>query len=70
MKDFYVIWTYIGNYSKVQKIEAKDELEAAERATYCFSNDFKQKGTVYVFDRSPVYVKQPEPKAYHEGRDD
>lgn len=60
MKTFYVIWTYIGNYSEVKPVQAESSEKAVEVATSFFSKDFQQKGTVYVFDRAPVFTKLPE----------
>jgi hypothetical protein len=60
MKTFYVIWTYIGNYSEVKPVEAKTADDAADKATSFFSKDFQKKGTVYVFDHAPTFTKLPE----------
>ena len=60
MKTFYVIWTYLANYSEVRPVQAGSSEEAADAATSFFSKDFQQKGTVYVFDHPPVFTKKPE----------
>lgn len=55
MKTFYVFWTYIANYGYSQ-IEARDEEHAAKIIYDGFSDDFRQKGEVYVFDKPPVFL--------------
>lgn len=59
MKTYYVLWTYLGNYSKLIEIVAKDAVEAADKATGFFSKDFHEKATVYVFDKPPVMMVLP-----------
>jgi len=59
MKKFWILWTYIANYSdRPFPVEAKDAEDAADKATGLFSPDFQKKATVYVFDREPVFVKK------------
>ncbi len=60
MRTYWILWTYIGNYSdKVIKVEAQDSEHALEAATGFYSDDFQKKATVYVFDREPVLTKIP-----------
>ena len=54
IKTYYVLWTYGSNYSKLISIEATTAVDAADQATGHFSKSFQEKGTVYVFDRTPV----------------
>lgn len=58
-KKYWVLWTYIANFSKLVEIEASSPTEAAEFVTGHFSKDFEAKATVYVFDHSPVYQRSP-----------
>lgn len=57
MKTYYVLWTYIGNHSNLLKIEADSAHAALGKATTNFSEDFRKKGKVYVFDVPPVLIK-------------
>jgi hypothetical protein len=60
MTKFWILWTYIANYSERPiPVEAKNAREAARLGTCYFSDDFQKKATVYVFDREPVFVKKP-----------
>ena len=54
MRTFYVLWTYIANYSRLMKVSAKDATEAAESAM--FGPGFDEKATVYVFDVPPAMI--------------
>ena len=55
MKDFWILWTYVANYGKM-KIPARDAKHAAEQLCACFSKDFKEKGSIFVFDKEPSLV--------------
>ena len=60
MKTFYVLWTYIANFSRLLKVEAKDA-DAALQCTvgwYMESDNpaFRDKATVYVFDSPPARI--------------
>ncbi len=59
MRDFWVIWTYIGNFSKLQKVQANNPADALERVTGFFGSDFRKRGSVYVFDKEPVISVEP-----------
>lgn len=55
MKTYYVLWTYIANHSsRIWKIRAASSDAAKQHIIRGFSDDFRTKGTVYVFDRPPV----------------
>jgi len=54
MKPFWVLWTYIANYSRVQRVMARTAEDAHQQATCVFGADFRKKGTVYVFDHPPI----------------
>jgi len=57
MKTYWVLWTYIANYSRLMCVEeAKSPEEAIQRTTGYFGADFQQKATVYVFDHKPALV--------------
>lgn len=62
MKKYYVIWTYIGNYSDVKEVDAESASEAAQKVTWTFSADFQKKAHVYVFDREPAFHQGPAQK--------
>lgn len=57
LKKYWVLWTYVANYSKLIEVEAESGQDAADKATGLFSKDFQKKGNVYVFDREPAFVK-------------
>lgn len=56
MKQFYVLWTYIANFSRLIPIKANDAKEAYMGSCGYFGDDFKKKATVYVFDTPPVHL--------------
>lgn len=56
MKTFYVIWTYIANYSAVHEVQGESAHLVAENVVRGFSDDFAKKATVYVFDRPPAFT--------------
>jgi len=60
MKTFYVLWTYIANYSSLMEVKAETPGAALHTATRHYSDDFIQKATVYVFDTPPVLVRSPD----------
>lgn len=64
VKTYYVLWTYIANFSKLMSVQADSPREALDKATGLFSSDFKHKGNVYVFDRPPVLVQGSEADKY------
>lgn len=55
MKKFWVLWTYIANYSRLLEVEAESAEDARKRATDMFSHDFHRKANIYVFDHAPVF---------------
>lgn len=55
MKPYWILWTYIANYGKI-KLSARDPKHAADQLYACFSADFKERGTIIVFDCEPVLV--------------
>lgn len=59
MKKFYVLLTYIANYSKLMEIEARDATAAHKACTDWFGPEFHAKSTVYIFTEPPVvtYMK-------------
>lgn len=58
MNTYWVMWTYIANYSKPIRVEAKDADEAIKLTCGYFSDDFHKKASIYVFDREPVMTKK------------
>ena len=52
MTEYFVIWTYIANYGKMV-VHATNQHEAAEKVRAGFSDDFRKRGTIYVFDSPP-----------------
>ena len=54
MKTYYVLWTYIANYSELREIEARSPEEAHKAMTDWFGPEFHAKATVYIFDKAPV----------------
>jgi hypothetical protein len=57
---YWILWTYIGNYSdRPYVVQAETPQKAAESILEIYSDDFKAKGKVYVFDKEPVLVSAP-----------
>jgi hypothetical protein len=55
MKTYYILWTYIANYSeRLVKVQANNPEEALKNSIGYFSEDFRKKATVYVFESPPV----------------
>lgn len=56
MKDYYLLWTYEANYSRCLRVTA----ESPEHAIHCmcgfYSDDFKKRATIFVFDHPPALV--------------
>jgi hypothetical protein len=59
MKDFYVLWTYLGNHSSVMHVPALSAESVRDAVFATYSDDFGAKATVYVFDRRPVLTSLP-----------
>lgn len=57
MKQFYVLWTYIANFSRLIPVKAEDAESARKETCGYFSDDFKKKATVFVFDTPPTLVQ-------------
>lgn len=54
MRKYYVLWTYVANYSKLITVEAENPAEAHKQAVGWYGKEFHDKATVYVFDQPPV----------------
>jgi hypothetical protein len=54
MKKFYVLWTYMANFSSLMEIDAKDAEEARKITVGYFGPEFHKVACVYVFDTAPV----------------
>jgi len=59
MKNYWVMWTYIANYSEPIKVLAIDAKDAIDKVCGYLSADFQKKAHVYVFDRAPVMTRDP-----------
>lgn len=55
MQKFYIIWTYVANYGKLE-VKAKDKYMAAEQVYAFYGPHFREEATVYVFDHDPALV--------------
>lgn len=63
MNTYYVLGTYLGNYSeRPWEMMAKSLEQAADNLRHFFSQDFRAKGTVYVFDTPPVLTVKGDDK--------
>lgn len=56
-RTFWVLWTYVANYSHLIEVRAPTADDAARRATAGYSADFRKRATVYVFEHPPVLVE-------------
>lgn len=57
MKKYWILWTYIANHSeKPFEVKANSAREASELLLECYSEDFRKKAKLYVFDREPVFT--------------
>lgn len=56
MRDYWVMWTYIANYGGPTRVKAESPKAAAKHIYDCYSEDFKKKGVVIVFDNEPALV--------------
>lgn len=55
-RPFWIIWTYIANYSERPiKVLARTPEEAVDVILKMFSPDFDAKADIYVFDRPPCH---------------
>ncbi len=57
MKEFYVLWTYAANYSKLMLVKAETAEDALKYATFLYGKDFHAKATVMVFSEPPTLLK-------------
>lgn len=56
-KTYYLMWTYLGNHSdKPMRVEALSPEVAVNCLLEFFSDDFRAKGTIQVFDHEPVHT--------------
>lgn len=56
MKTYYVLWTYIANYSRLMQVVASDAAHAHHLTADGMSEDFRLKATVFVFDTPPAHI--------------
>lgn len=64
LKPYWIIWTYIANYSsRPHKLYAESPEAAVAELLGMYSEDFKAKAKVYVFDSPPNHTYAG-PKAY------
>lgn len=56
MRTFYVLWTYIANFSRLMPVRAETAEEAYMESCGHLSEDFRAKATVYVFDAPPALI--------------
>lgn len=59
MNKYYLMWTYIANFGGPWERWANTPEEAVEHLRLGFSQDFRDKGTVYVFDTPPILTVKP-----------
>ena len=57
MRKFWVIWTYIGNYSDCMEVQGNSAEEVAKSLMDFYSADFRKRGNIYVFDKEPAFKK-------------
>ncbi len=57
MNQYYVLWTYIANFSRLIPVKAENVEEARKLSCGFFSEDFAKKATVFVFDTPPVMIQ-------------
>lgn len=57
MKQFYVLWTYVANFSRLISIQAESAEQAYNMACGYFGKDFTKKATVFVFDSPPCMIQ-------------
>jgi hypothetical protein len=56
MKQYYVLYTYMANYSRTIPVLANSPEDAFKSACGMYSDDFLAKATVYVFDAPPALI--------------
>ena len=57
LSKFWVMWTYLGNYGGPWVREASSAEVAGKMVVDEFSQDFAERGVVYVFDSEPTIVR-------------
>jgi hypothetical protein len=63
VKTFYVLWTYVANFSRLHEVQGESAEAVAENLLNGFSGDFREKATIYVFDRPPAFTYTPPKKS-------
>lgn len=53
---YWVLWTYVANYSSLMKVEADSPEQAKEKVCDWYGPEFLKKAHIYVFDKEPVYT--------------
>jgi hypothetical protein len=60
LRKFWYYWTYIGNYSEgVREATATEPSEVIRNLHNIYSEDFRKKACIYVFDVPPVAKHAP-----------
>lgn len=54
MKTFYVIWTYVANYSGLITVEAESADAAKQQVLDRYGAEFADAARIFVFDAPPV----------------
>jgi hypothetical protein len=55
MKRYWILWTYIANYNSIPlTVTADSPMRAAEVVFEGFSEEFREKATLHIFDRPPA----------------
>ena len=55
MNTYFLLWTYLGNYSdKPLKVEAENPGAAIDKLCRWYSKDFAEKATIFVYETLPV----------------
>ncbi len=57
MNQYYVLWTYIANFSRLITIKADNAEEARKLSCGFFSEDFAKKATVFIFETPPAIIQ-------------
>ena len=56
MKTYFCIWHYIANYGTMN-VEARNEHDAVSKVLDTFSDDFRQRATIYAMAIKPLTSK-------------
>lgn len=57
MKKFWIMWTYFANYGGPILVGAETPDEAVKFVSSAYSEDFKERADVYVFDSPPSFAR-------------